>query len=71
MPAGIWLQLLNLTQPSKVALAGTATFQAGLLLATLQYNDTGFGLRQCPLVASCAQDPPSPRVLAWSVKHAK
>ena len=58
-------------QPSKVVLAGTATFQAGLLLAILQYNDTVFGLRQCPLVAFCAQDPPSPRVLEWTVKHVK
>ena len=33
MPASLWLQLLNVMQPSKVVLAGTVTFQAGLLYA--------------------------------------
>ena len=57
MPASLWLQMLNVMQPSKVVLAGTVTFQAGLLYAILQYNDTVFGLRQCPLVGFCAQEP--------------
>ena len=57
MPASTWLQVLSLMQPSKVVLAGTVTFQAGLLYAILQYNDTVFGLRQCPLVGFCAQEP--------------
>ena len=57
MPASLWLQMLNVMQPSKVVLAGTVTFQAGLLYAILQYNDTIFGLQQCPLVGFCAQEP--------------
>ena len=50
MPASLWLQMLNVMQPSKVVLAGTVTFQAGLLYAILQYNDKLFGVLQCPLV---------------------
>ena len=57
MPASLWLQLLNVMQPSKVVLAGTVTFQAGLLYAILQYNDKLFGVLQCPLVGFCAQEP--------------
>ena len=72
MPASLWLQVLNFMQPSKVVLAGTVTFQAGLLFAILQYNDSVFGLRQCPLVGFCPQEPPCPRAAGnWSKKHVK
>ena len=71
MPASLWLQMLNVMQPSKVVIAGTVTFQAGLLHAILQYNDTVFGLRQCPLVGFCAQEPPCPTAQAWTKKHVK
>ena len=71
MPASLWLQMLNVMQPSKVVLAGTVTFQAGLLYAILQYNDTIFGLRQCPLVGFCAQEPPCPTAQDWTKKHVK
>ena len=69
MPASLWLKLLNVMQPSKVVIAGTVTFQAGLLFAILQYNDTVFGLRQCPLVGFCAQEPLTSK--AWTKKHVK
>ena len=35
MPANLWLQMLNVMQPSKVVIAGTVTFQAGLMHAIL------------------------------------
>ena len=71
MPASTWLQVLSLMQPSKVVLAGTVTFQAGLLYAILQYNDAIFGLQQCPLVGFCCQEPLPPTVLEWTKKHVK
>ena len=71
VPASTWLHMLSLMQPSKVVLAGTVTFQAGLLYAILQYNDTIFGLQQCPLVGFCCQEPLSPTVLEWTKKHVK
>ena len=72
MPAELWLLLLNAMQPSKVVLAGTVTFQAGFLLAMLQYNETGvYGLRQCPLVGFCVQDPHSSTQAVWTKKHVR
>ena len=71
MPASTWLQVLKAMQPSKVVLAGTVTFQAGLLYAILQYNDSVFGLQQCPLVGFCAQQPPCPTAVEWTKKHVK
>ena len=71
MPASLWLQIFNVMQPKKVVLAGTVTFQAGLLYAILQYNDKLFGVLQCPLVGFCAQEPPRPTEQDWTQKHVK
>ena len=71
MPASLWLQIFNVMQPKKIVLAGTVTFQAGLLYAILQYNDKLFGVLQCPLVGFCAQEPPRPTEQDWTQKHVK
>ena len=73
MAASLWSLVLNAMQPSKVVLAGTVTFQAGFLLAMLQYNESvyGLGAAACPLVGFCAQEPPTPTQALWTNKHVK
>ena len=69
--ASTWLQVLNAVGPSKVVLAGPIQFQAGLLQAVLQYNDSRFGLSQSSLVAFCAGFPPPPTAVQWTRKQVK
>jgi hypothetical protein len=71
MSASAWTKLLTATAPTRVILAAPVTFQAGLLMGVLQYNDARFGLTPCPLLGFCVQPPPSPSVSPWTGKHLK
>ena len=71
MAAQTWLQLLRVMAPSQVVLAGSVTFQVGILVAVLQHNDARFGLSLCSLVAFCqsmtrGQDP-----MDWTAQDVK
>ena len=54
-----WSKVLNVLAPCRVVLAGPFTFQAGLLLSVLQYNDARFGVSHpCKFVGFCLEVPP-------------
>ena len=66
-----WLSLFNTTTPSTVIIAAPITFQAGLLVAIMQYNDSQFGLGACQLVACCVEPPPAQTESEWARKYVK
>ncbi len=71
LPSAAWMAVLSSCDPCRVVLAGPITFQAGLVLAVLKYNDTRFGLGSCPLVAFCAGCQRPACGEAWSPKRVK